>query len=150
MGPGSFPGVKNGRGVTTPHPLLVPWSRKGRAIPLLPLRAVRPVQSLSACTRVHFSLPFYITYIKFNSKFLLKVFYLLINVSTYFGLDCWLPGQNLRPKHVETLFNKQQNVVQQVGVIPRLPFHTLNSINSECENRWHCSPPENVQNRAVL
>ena len=48
MGTGSFPGVKNGRGVTlTPHPFLVPWSWKGRAIPLLPLWAVRPVQSLS-------------------------------------------------------------------------------------------------------
>ena len=42
-------------GVTlTPHPLLVPCSRKSRAILLLPLWAVRPVQSLSACTRVHF------------------------------------------------------------------------------------------------
>jgi len=41
----------------TPHPLQVPWSRKSRAIPLLPLWAVRPVQSLSACTRVHFPLP---------------------------------------------------------------------------------------------
>ena len=51
-----FPGVKSGRGVTlTPHPLLVPWSRKGRAIPLLPLWAIRPVQSLNACTRVHFT-----------------------------------------------------------------------------------------------
>ena len=73
MGTGSFPGVKSVRGVTlTPHPLLVPWSRKSRAIPLLPpmgrtvctepqclystaipllpLWAVRPVQSLSACT----------------------------------------------------------------------------------------------------
>ena len=40
MGTGSFPGVKSGRGVTlTPHLLLVPWSRKSRAIPLLPLRA---------------------------------------------------------------------------------------------------------------
>jgi hypothetical protein len=29
-----------------------------RAIPLLPLWAVRPVQSLSACTRVHFTLLF--------------------------------------------------------------------------------------------
>jgi len=60
MDTGSFPGVKSGRGVTlTPHPLLVPWSRKGRAIPLLPLWAVRPIQSLSACTRVHFtSYPF--------------------------------------------------------------------------------------------
>ena len=37
-----------------PSPRLVPWSRNSRAIPLLPLRAVRPVQSLSACTRVHF------------------------------------------------------------------------------------------------
>ena len=34
---------------------LVPWSRKGSAIPPLPLWAVRPVQSLSACTRVHFT-----------------------------------------------------------------------------------------------
>ena len=47
----SFPVVKSGRGVTlTPHPLLVPWSRKSRAIPLLPLLAVRHVHSLSACT----------------------------------------------------------------------------------------------------
>ena len=51
MSTGSFPGVKNGRGVMlTPHLLLVPWSRKSRAIPLLPLWAVRPLQSLSACT----------------------------------------------------------------------------------------------------
>ena len=41
-----------------PSPLLVLWSRKSRAIPLLPLWAVRPVQSLSACTRVHFTLYF--------------------------------------------------------------------------------------------
>jgi len=38
MGTGSFPGVKSGRGVTLiPHHLLVPWSWKGTAIPLLPL-----------------------------------------------------------------------------------------------------------------
>jgi len=54
-----FLGGKSGRGVTlTPHPLLVPWSRKSRAIPPLPQWAVRPVQSLIACTRVHFTLPF--------------------------------------------------------------------------------------------
>ena len=54
-----FPWGKNGRGVTlTPHPLLVLWSWKSRAIPLLPLWAVRPVQSLSACTRVRFTLPY--------------------------------------------------------------------------------------------
>jgi hypothetical protein len=58
MGTVSFRGVKSGWGVTlTPHPRLVPWSSKGRAIhvPLLPLWAVRPVQSLSARTRVHFT-----------------------------------------------------------------------------------------------
>jgi len=54
MGTGSFPGVKSSRGVTlTPHPLLVPWSRKSRAVPVLPLWAVRPVQSFSVCTKVH-------------------------------------------------------------------------------------------------
>jgi len=60
IGTGFSPGVKSGRGVTlTPHPLLVPWSRKSRAIPLLALWAVRLVQILSACTRVHFTfLPF--------------------------------------------------------------------------------------------
>jgi len=58
MSTGSFLGVKSSRGVTlTPHPLLVPWSRKSRAIPLLPLWAVRPVQNLSACTRVLFNPP---------------------------------------------------------------------------------------------
>jgi len=51
IGTGSFPGVKNCRGVTlTPHPILVLLSRKSRSIPLLPLWAVQPVQSLSACT----------------------------------------------------------------------------------------------------
>jgi len=59
MGTRSFPGVKSGQGVTlTPHPLLVPWSWKSRAIPLLPLWTIWPVQSLSGCTRVHFTLPF--------------------------------------------------------------------------------------------
>jgi len=57
-GSGSFLRVKSGRGVTlTPHRLLALWSRKSRAIPLLPLWAVQPVQSLSACTRAHFTLP---------------------------------------------------------------------------------------------
>jgi len=56
MGTRSLPGVKSGRDVTlTPHPFLVPWSWKGRVIPLLTLWTVRPVQSLSACTRVRFT-----------------------------------------------------------------------------------------------
>jgi len=60
MGTGSFQRVKSGRGVTlTPHPLLLPWSWKSRAIPLLPVWAVPPVQSLSACTRGAFYLFFF-------------------------------------------------------------------------------------------
>jgi len=55
VGTGFFPRVKSGRSVTlTPHPFLAPWSWKSRAISLLSLWAVRPVQSLSACTRVYF------------------------------------------------------------------------------------------------
>ena len=45
MGTGSSPRVKGGRGVwLTPQNLLVPWSWKSRAIPLLSLWPVRPVQ----------------------------------------------------------------------------------------------------------
>jgi hypothetical protein len=51
LGTCSFLGVKSGRGVNlTPHPLLVPWSWKGRSIPIFPLWAVRPLQNLSART----------------------------------------------------------------------------------------------------
>jgi hypothetical protein len=39
-----------------PSSLLVSWSCKSRPIPLLPLWVVMPVQSLRACTRVHFTL----------------------------------------------------------------------------------------------
>ena len=67
--PGLSRGVKNGRGVTlTPHPLLVPWSWKGRATPLLPIWAARPVQNLSACTRMHFTI-LYILWVKINTGF---------------------------------------------------------------------------------
>jgi len=41
----------------TPHPLPVPWSRKSRAIPIFPLWSILPLQSPSACTRLHFTLP---------------------------------------------------------------------------------------------
>ena len=52
-----FPGSKERPGRDAdPSPLLVPWSWKGRATPLLPQWAVRPVQSLSACTRVQFTI----------------------------------------------------------------------------------------------
>jgi len=77
MGTGSFSGAKSGRDVTlTPHPLLVPWSWKSRAIPLLPLWAVRPVQSLSACTRVRFTFNFFIIRWWYNSRQTASVFVL--------------------------------------------------------------------------
>ena len=54
-----LPRITCGRGVTlTPHRQIMPWSRKSRVISALPLRAVRPVQNLSACTRVHFTFTF--------------------------------------------------------------------------------------------
>jgi hypothetical protein len=63
------PVVKSGRSVTlNPHPLLVPWSRKSRVIPLLSLWVIRPVQSLSACTSVHFTLPLQSEYKKLRSQ----------------------------------------------------------------------------------
>jgi len=65
-------GVKSSRGVTlTPHSLLVPLSRKSRAIPQLLLWAVRPVQSLSACTGCTF-LPYTATQITFYSPVICK------------------------------------------------------------------------------
>ena len=55
-----FPkGKERPRRDADPSPLLVPQSWKGRAIPLLLLWAIRPVQSLSACTRAHFTCTFY-------------------------------------------------------------------------------------------
>jgi len=60
MGTGSFPGVKSGWCVTlTSHLLLVPWPRKGRAIPLVPLLLYglyRASVPLRGCT-----LPFFMT-----------------------------------------------------------------------------------------
>ena len=62
-----------------PSPLLVPWSRKDRAIPLLPLWALQPVQSLSACTRVTFTFTFYEKFqaVASNLVFWNKIVYIL-------------------------------------------------------------------------
>ena len=97
IGTGSFPGVKSGRGVTlAPHPLLVPWSRKSRAIPLLPLWAVRSVQSLSACTRAHFTFTF--TYM-FRPSHVISVGFYGLGVSVLaFGTQVrgFKPGRSRR------------------------------------------------------
>ena len=65
-----FPGGKERPGRDDyPSPLLVPWSKNSRAILLLPLWAVRPVQSFSACTRVHFTFTFtFVSHKQLNLK----------------------------------------------------------------------------------
>ena len=50
-------------GDADPSPPSTAVVKKGKAIPLLPLWAVRPVQSLSACTRLHFTFTFTFTYV---------------------------------------------------------------------------------------
>jgi len=69
MGTRSFPEVKSGQGVTlTSHPILGPWSRNISVIPLLPVWAIHPVQSISACTRVDFTFTFYLINLSKNCK----------------------------------------------------------------------------------
>ena len=85
MGTGSFPRAKNGRGVMlTPHPLLVPWSRKGRAIPLLPLWAVRPAQNFSAYRRVHFFTMCTVPSFLFNGILISSAYILAVLISYLF------------------------------------------------------------------
>jgi len=60
MGTGSFPGVKRPGRNDDPSPHSSAVVKKGRAIPLLPLCALRPVQNLSACIRSHFT--FFLTF----------------------------------------------------------------------------------------
>jgi hypothetical protein len=62
-GSGSFPGVKSGWGVTlTPHPLLVPWSRKSRAIPVPSHPMGRTACTRERQKRHNFSLFIYFNY----------------------------------------------------------------------------------------
>ena len=77
MATGVFPGVKSGRVVTLiPHLLLVPWLRKGRAIPLLPLWALRPVQCLYKGALYLFVLPSDLPSGPFTSRVTTKFFYI--------------------------------------------------------------------------
>ena len=118
MGTGFFPGVMSSRGMTlTPHTLLMPWSWKGRAIPLLPVLAVRPVQSLSTCTREHFTLP--------------CTFYLWFTFSAHrwhknlptdrFILQRSAPSRD----HTATSIDLNKNSLASMGFL--LPLHSLNT-----------------------
>ena len=113
MGTGFFPGVKSGRGVTlTPHPFLVPWSRKGRAILLRPLWAVRPVQSLSIIMIHYFFislLSFFYSQTVFTSWMTLITVYsgsglvYVITVEIYIKLRV-CSGHSLPPPAKKTVF----------------------------------------------
>ena len=103
MGTGSFLGVKSGRGVTlTPQSLPVMWSWKRRAIPLLPLWAVRPVQSLSACSRAlfTFTLPSH-TYS--STPILIFPFRLGLGLLTGLFLPCF-PTKNLHAFYTPPIY----------------------------------------------
>ena len=94
--PPVFPGSKERpRRDADPSPLLVPWSRKSRALPLLPLLAVRPVQSLSACAKVHFTFYFYIITYSTTASSEVLTNYLLTYV---YGMVClhklWTEGKS--------------------------------------------------------
>jgi len=72
-----IPGISRGKERpgrdADPSPIIVPWSWKGRAIPLLPLLAVRPVQSFSACTRVTF------TFFTYRASWYYQAFFFFTN-----------------------------------------------------------------------
>jgi len=105
----------SGRGVMlTSHPLLVPWSRKSRAIPLLPLWVIQPVQSLSACTRMHF---FYTFMLSLICK---DVLHLIVSLNSrrssvvyaFFWVIRW--RQNFICRHYGTL--RLLHLLKQVGM----------------------------------
>ena len=79
-----------------PHPLLVPWSRKSRAIRLLPVWAVGPVQHLSTCTRVHFTFTFNFTF-TFTVTFTMDIERLLCYSYSAYS-DNWYVNQQMRLK----------------------------------------------------
>ena len=109
MGTGSFPGVKSGRGMNlTPHPLLMPWSRKGKTIPLLPLWVL---QSLSACTRLRL--------------FLVKCYPNARNLATIFDRltvrfsdvhNLFLPWKDpLKARNISSMIQRQQESERYQG-----------------------------------
>jgi len=118
MGTGSFPRVKSGRGVTlTPHPLLVPWSKKSIAIPLLPLWATQPVESLSACTRVQVTLLYY-KEVKDHSHCVLCTVYPRKTHLIPNGQETgWAPEPNVscQRKKISDLWRDSNSVVQPLS-----------------------------------
>ena len=105
--PGLYRG-KERRGVTlTPYTLLVSWSKKSIAIPLLPLWAVWPVQSLSACKRVHFTFTF--TFSSFVVDVLSKKTVNILTQSPLLYLMFYQRNQSIFPKYLIILITLQMS-----------------------------------------
>jgi hypothetical protein len=70
-----------------------------RAIPLLPLWAVRPVQSLSACTRVHFTFYFYM-YQHTNTLQISKLYIIFNPPPLHSAINRHYQGDVIAKKHL--------------------------------------------------
>jgi hypothetical protein len=144
-----FPGSKERPGVKlTPHSLLVPWSRKSRAVPLFPLWDVLPVESLSFCTRVHFNLyPFHLFVTRHFSLVTLSLYFLCdmsrnssclrTNSVNFFSI--FEEKDSTRCKQTLELLWKRRKTVHTVGIerVPRGP-DPFRSVPSR-----HSFPPSN-------
>jgi hypothetical protein len=73
-----------------PSPLLMPWSWNSRAIPLLTLWTVRPVHSLTACTRVDF---YYCKQVPYDTQYLGNTAIIIL------GMWCFILDDNSWEKH---------------------------------------------------
>ena len=91
MGTESFPGINSGRVVTlTSHTLLVPWSRKRRAITLLFLWTVRSVQGLGVCISVVLYLFYFHEGLHHHLKFLSYITFPNLKFFVYLSVQLML------------------------------------------------------------
>jgi hypothetical protein len=111
------------------------WSLKSRAIPLLPLWAVRHVQSLSACKRVHFNL-YNLKMTLYEPKHVATSEINWINKccvwKIFIGL-LYTYGYRLRPLGAESFYGSQPDLPTQE--IPRVLW------NPKSHYRIHKRPP---------
>ena len=94
----------------------MPWQRKSRAIPLLPVWAVRPIQSFSACTREHFTFFYYTQKANNNTK---RIAYTaLVRPILEYGAVCWDPyreGQVSALNRVQKRAARFANNINETG-----------------------------------
>ena len=95
-----------------------------RAIPLLPLWAVRPVQCLSACTRVHFTFTF--TFTRENAVDLC--------IARYTGNDAWVKHKRTCQNeslslHDAVFLNSYMSPFVRCFICNKLKFKFMHSTN---------------------